>query len=1435
MTSTTATTAITTTPADENDAPSSSRRELDRMRRRSFLLPLFLVVDVACSVLSMGFYSESWTFDFDLVFKYLTFIDGYNYFTNPMDFVFLSILRLVLLLTAVTLITFHRDAHAKAMFMPMIGFATFCYSYTLVKMLAFSEDVRMMRYPGLWCSVVWSMTAALLFSLIWYFIITSHDFDYQRLVSERMSALTSSDDSSDVETAVEREGETEVNPFLPTRKRISTLQHIRALLKYCQNQWVWFTLGFIFLVIYAVARVFIPNFTGQVIANIVKKAGVASLVRSVLIMGALTMVSTLFGGLRGGCFDYATALVSRQVRLDLFRSLVNQDIAFFDVTKSGEIVSRLTSDCQTMSTTVSTNLNVFLRNGVMLVGALVFMFIMSWRLSLVTFIAIPLVGFITKWYGAYYDKLSEKTQTTIADANQIADEVLSTMRTVRSFACERREVDRFEGKLGETLKMNRKKAIAYMGYTWNNEFCDNAILVAVLFYGGHLVMSDMMTTDQLITFLLYQMQLGENLYNIGYVMTGLMECVGASRKVFEYMYREPEIRNNGEMKPPLSGRIEFKQVNFTYPSRPNNKVLKGLDLVVEAGRTTALVGPSGGGKSSIVSLIEHFYEPTRGIITIDGVNIKDISHSFYHQKIALVAQEPVLYNGSVRYNITYGCDWATEEDMLRAAKTANVHNFVTELDKGYETNCGEKGVQMSGGQKQRIAIARALVRNPVVLILDEATSALDAESEALVQEALNRCARERTVLIIAHRLSTIEKADQIAVINKGRLVQTGTHAQLMADVNDSLESVAMTNSVVADCLLVLFIVTDLPFTVLFFGFYSPSWYFHVDLITKQFSSFTYSCSPLDFIVVAALRSAGLLGLRLYLRCAADVWDLRMHFLGIATAIYSHALVKLLCFAEWPQMLRYPGVWANVIWSITAAAIFFVLCCCYQASDLFDYSRLESTEESTARVFIPAYIGRVLANIALGGGMSELIRSMAIMCLLALGSIVFGGLRGGTFSYATALVSRQIKLDLFRSLVRQEIAFFDMTKSGEIVSRISSDCQVMATNVSTHVNVFMRNSIMLIGSLCVMFYTSWKLTTRLSEQTQATIAKANNKAEEVLGTMRTVRSFACENYEVDEFEDSLNTTLHINRKKSIAYMGYTWNNEFSQNAVLIAVLCYGGNLTADSLITFLLYQIQIGENIYWVAFVVAGIMDCVGASRKARLCILFSEKSFQGFTLTIPAGSIVALVGPSGGGKSSIVSLLQHMYEPDSGTITIDDVPIKNIDHEFYHENVVLVAQEPVLYNGSIRDNILYGCDWATEEDMLEAAEMANVHGFVMELEKKYDTLCGDRGVQMSGGQKQRIAIARALVRKPCVLILDEATSALDAESEAQVQEAINRCASKVTVLIVAHRLSTVEKADIIAVIQKGSVVQIGTHKTLMENTEGLYYALVSRQLLTEMS
>ncbi|KAL6729428.1 hypothetical protein Aduo_000482 [Ancylostoma duodenale] len=322
-----------------------------------------------------------------------------------------------------------------------------------------------------------------------------------------------------------------------------------------------------------------------------------------------------------------------------------------------------------------------------------------------------------------------------------------------------------------------------MGYNWNNEIKMHGTLVAVLVYGGHLVMTGRMTSANLITFIFYQRQLDYYIYWLAFEVAGIMDCVGASRKVFEYMHRKPAMPFDGEHRPTVQGTVCFNDVYFTYPSSPSTPVLKGLNLTIKAGTTVALVGPSGGGKSTIVSLIQNLYEPDSGSITIDGIPIANVDHAYYHERVALVAQEPILYNGTIRENILYGCDWATEEDMLEAAQKANVHNFVMELEEGYDTQCGDRGVQMSGGQKQRIAIARAMVRNPCVLILDEATSALDAESEAQVQEAISRCAGKRTVVIVAHRLSTVLAADEIAVIQKGSVIQIGTHESLMEDTD----------------------------------------------------------------------------------------------------------------------------------------------------------------------------------------------------------------------------------------------------------------------------------------------------------------------------------------------------------------------------------------------------------------------------------------------------------------------------------------------------------------------------------------------------------------------------------------------------------------------------------------------------------------------------
>ncbi|XGW21777.1 hypothetical protein V3C99_004605, partial [Haemonchus contortus] len=679
---------------------------------------------------------------------------SFSVFTSTVDLFLLCATRVVLWILPTV---FHKTGRADHL--PQLKQVVFCtslimYAASPTKLLLLTEKLSPGTYlpVGDYAFLVWNFFAAFLLDLSWKYYFSYPPSSY---------ILLDEQDEDDE---------------LPPKE---TFDLIFRLLQYCKREWIWHLSGFSWLFIYSVTRIFSPYYTGQVIATVVATKSYSSLASSIYIMIVISLVSAIAAGLRGGSFEYAYSRINRSLRHDLFTGLVRQDVAFFDAHKTGEITSRLAADCQTMSDTVAMNVNVFLRNAVMLMGSMIFMMTLSWRLSLITFILVPIIFVASKIFGSYYDILSERTQNAVADSNDVAEEVLSTMRTVRSFACEDVEGDRFYVKLTKTLNVTKTKAIAYIGFLWVSELFQTFIIVAVMWYGGHLVLSGKMKSDLLVSFLLYQMQLCENLRQMGEVWTGLMQSVGASRKVFEYIDRVPKILHYGTAQPSLlKGRIEFRNVHFSYPTRSNLPILRDLSFTVEPGETVALVGPSGSGKSSCIALLENFYQPNAGQVLVDGVPLEDYEHHYIHRKIALVGQEPVLFARSVTENIRYGVD-VTESDVVRAAELANAHGFIMQTTMKYETNVGEKGSQMSGGQKQRIAIARALVREPAILLLDEATSALDTESEHLVQEAIYKNLDGKSVILIAHRLSTVEKADKIIVINKGRVEQIGTHEELL--------------------------------------------------------------------------------------------------------------------------------------------------------------------------------------------------------------------------------------------------------------------------------------------------------------------------------------------------------------------------------------------------------------------------------------------------------------------------------------------------------------------------------------------------------------------------------------------------------------------------------------------------------------------------------
>ncbi|KAM9102396.1 ABC-type oligopeptide transporter ABCB9 isoform 5-T9 [Sarcophilus harrisii] len=581
--------------------------------------------------------------------------------------------------------------------------------YTMVKMLLFSEVRKPIRDPWFWGLFVWTYASIGATFFLWWLLST---------VRPGHRAL---------EPGAPGEGMDYPTEGQPKQEEASgaTLQ---KLLSYTKPDLGFLVAASFFLVVAALGETFLPYYTGRAIDGIVIQKSMDQFSTAVVIMCLLAIGSSFAAGIRGGIFTLVFARLNIRLRNCLFRSLVSQETSFFDENRTGDLISRLTSDTTMVSDLVSQNINIFLRNTVKVTGVVVFMFSLSWQLSLVTFMGFPIIMMVSDIYGKYYKRLSKEVQNALARASNTAEETISAMKTVRSFANEEEEAEVYSRKLQQVYKLNRKEAMAYTYYVWGSGLTLLVVQVSILYYGGHLVISGQMTSGNLISFIIYEFVLGDCMESVGSVYSGLMQGVGAAEKVFEFIDRQPTMVHDGSLAPDhLEGRVDFENVTFTYRTRPHTQVLQNVSFTLSPGKVTALVGPSGSGKSSCVNILENFYPLEEGRVLLDGKPISSYDHKYLHRVV--------------------------------------------------ET--GEKGAQLSGGQKQRVAMARALVRNPPVLILDEATSALDAESEYMIQQAIHGNLQKHTVLIIAHRLSTVEKAHSIIVLDKGRVVQQGTHKQLL--------------------------------------------------------------------------------------------------------------------------------------------------------------------------------------------------------------------------------------------------------------------------------------------------------------------------------------------------------------------------------------------------------------------------------------------------------------------------------------------------------------------------------------------------------------------------------------------------------------------------------------------------------------------------------
>jgi len=528
----------------------------------------------------------------------------------------------------------------------------------------------------------------------------------------------------------------------------------------------------------------IPYVIRPLIDSVFVHHDAAALDRVTLTLVGVVVVTAAFGYGRGYLLAYTGTRIVSDLRVRLYTHLQGLSLSFYDERRTGEIMSRVTADTTLVQTVITNNLLSLVQQVFTLAVVVVIVLVTDWRLALLALAVAPLLVVMGLLVGRRTRALSKQAQEQLAEASTVLEETLSATRVVKAFGRERYELGRYAGAVGRSFSITVSAARLRALFEAVMTTAGFAAVAVVLWFGGHEVLAHRLTPGGLISFLFYLMLLIGPLQSLASLYNEFQQALGGAARIFELLDMRPAIVDapGAYALPVVRGHLEVRGLSFAYGADGHlgSVVLDGVDLTAAPGQVVALVGPSGAGKTTLVSLLPRFYDLTAGRITIDGHDIRGVTQESLRAVMAIVPQEPTLFGGTVRENIAYGRAGATNDEVERAARAANAHAFIAALPDGYDAVVGERGVKLSGGQRQRIAIARAILKDPRLLILDEATSALDNHSEALVQEALERLMAGRTTIVIAHRLTTVERADKIIVLDRGRVVEEGTHAGLLA-------------------------------------------------------------------------------------------------------------------------------------------------------------------------------------------------------------------------------------------------------------------------------------------------------------------------------------------------------------------------------------------------------------------------------------------------------------------------------------------------------------------------------------------------------------------------------------------------------------------------------------------------------------------------------
>uniref|UniRef100_A0AC35TMW8 P-loop containing nucleoside triphosphate hydrolase protein n=1 Tax=Rhabditophanes sp. KR3021 TaxID=114890 RepID=A0AC35TMW8_9BILA len=946
-------------------------------------------------------------------------------------------------------------------------------------------------------------------------------------------------------------------------------------------------------------------------------------------------------------------------------------------------------------------------------------------------------------------------------------------------------------------------------------------------------------------------RLGQNITQISAIVSAKL----AGGEIFDVIEREPEIdccSSVGEQPRHFQGNIAFSNVTFRYPSRPTQQILNEISFEVKANTQVALVGSSGSGKSTVMTLLMKYYNVESGSITLDGKPIQDLNIKWLRQMIAIVPQGSVLFTASIRDNIKIGKIDATDEEVIEACKTAHAHDFIMKLPYQYDTMVGEGGISLSGGQAQRVQIAKAVIRSSRILLLDEATSALDSESESIVQKALDAASKGRTTIAIAHRLSTIRNYDNIVVFKEGDIIEIGNHDELMKNKGyyHSLILAQQTQERNVDN-----------------GCDEKSLASTKTEYNERSIDGAIEESEEDDAQISRERLSKRLGRSMVsVKSIDDEEDENvrdsMHDIGASEA----TIMDIIKFGKRD-------------FKIAAFGLIFVI-----------------GRGLTWPVFSIIYgnLFKTLSNPDNSEDANKL--SIIFICsafaVLGICSMIFTIAAGTMFGISGERMTKRLRVAVYKNILSQDASYFDSGKHSvsTLSNRLASDAPNVQAAIDMRLAEVLQGVVSLIAGLIISFVYGWRMAF-VGIGTALTLLVVNVSTSNLLKRRAMEDSHTAERASQIALEsiENVKTIQDMTFHDDVMHMFHKASEEPMRRAIIrgyLQAFSYSFSLAFVSFnfaVSYSIGTILIVNN-YVTPYVVFQVIEALNMASmslmnaasyfpeyvRARcsaglLFKMISEKSsidnfgkggntkkihgniqiesahfayphmprqkvLKNLSINVDFGQTLALCGPSGSGKSTTIQLLERYYDLSVGEVLIDNINIKHYNVNHLRKAISIVSQQPILFNLTVKQNICYGSCGMSDDEVVEAARNANIADFIETLPQKYNTYIGPRGRNLSLGQAQRLSIARAIIRQPRILLLDEPSASLDAASEKVVQEALDKASRGRTCVVIAHRLKTIEKADCIGVIADGRVQEMGEHHQLLDH-KGIYYNLAKQQTL----